>query len=174
MMIHECPNTRAASGQCHVRVALLASLLVLSHWTFGAWYTKGWSRDVLSSQPWTFQAWSLCFRLSSTWETRPFAGAGTLGAVWHHNRSDTTGAGTLCAAWRMENPVKLICCRVCIHPLVEGCNHHQLIQSWLKAFGEPLKFLARLWLHGYLPVDASGDFVFQVLLKAASNMWFSW
>ena len=107
MMIHECPNTRAASGQCHVRVALLASPLVLSHWTFGAWYTKGWLRDVLSSQPWTFQAWSLCFRLSSTWETRPFAGAGTLGAA------------TLCAATepikqltaflpirRMENPWK--------------------------------------------------------------------
>ena len=96
MMIHECPNTRAASGQCHVRVALLASPLVLSHWTFGAWYTKGWSRDVLSSQPWTFQAWSLCFRLSSTWETRPFAGAGTLGAAWHHNRSDTWCCDTLC------------------------------------------------------------------------------
>ena len=100
MMIHECPNTRAASGQCHVRVALLASPLVLSHWTFGAWYTKGWSRDVLSSQPReTFQAWSLCFRLSSTWETRPFAGAGTLGAAWHHNRSDTWCCDTLCCDW---------------------------------------------------------------------------
>ena len=28
----------------------------------------------------------------------------------------------------------------------------------------------RLWLHGYLPVDASGDFVFQAAVEFASSL----